>query len=58
MSSTRPREEVSSTGGLQGQKGPHLHLSFLWLSRGGVGGGLGGPGGRGHGLKRSTWCKP
>lgn len=40
MSSTRPWEEVSSTGGLQGQKGPHLHLSLLWLSRGfsGVGG--------------------
>lgn len=38
MSSTRPREEVSSTGGLQGQKGPHLHLSLLWVSGRGVGG--------------------
>lgn len=34
MSSTRPWEEVSSTGGLQGQKGPHLHPSLLWVSRG------------------------
>lgn len=34
MSSTRPWEEVSSTGGLQGQKGPHLHLSLLWVSVG------------------------
>lgn len=39
MSSTRPWEEVSSTGGLQGQKGPHLHLSLLWVSRGVLGGG-------------------
>lgn len=32
MSSTRPREEVSSTGGLQGQKGPHHHPNLLWVS--------------------------
>lgn len=33
MSSTRPWEEVSSTGGLQGQKGPRLHPSLLWVLR-------------------------
>lgn len=32
---------MSSTGGLQGQKGPHLYLSLLW----GVVGDLGGEGG-------------
>lgn len=39
MSSTRPREEVSSTGGLQGQEGPHRHLSIPWVSKVGRGGG-------------------
>lgn len=34
MSPTRPREEVSSTGGLQGQEGTHLHLSLLLVSVG------------------------
>lgn len=37
MSSTRPREEVSSTGGLQGQKGAHPYPSLLWVSVGGWG---------------------
>lgn len=37
MSSTRPGEEVSSTGGLQGQNGPHLHLSLgVGVQKGGA----------------------
>ena len=41
MPSTRPREEVSSTGGLQGQKGPHNFTRVsLWVSRGAGAGGI------------------
>lgn len=43
VSSTRPWEEVSSTGGLQGQKGPHLHPSLLWVLGGFWGVQEGGP---------------
>ena len=57
MSSTRPREEVSSTGGLQGQKGARLHPSLVWVSGRAFGGGSRrereGPGTS----KRSTCCK-